>query len=76
MRILVDSDSIVIDIVDKTTTVSNGIQVSKNDQVYIYAGSLNLVEHDVSTVPNGVCAQKYLYAGGEFVLNPNYVESE
>ncbi len=72
MKIIVDSDNVLVDIVDSTEEVSNGIKVIKGNQEYVYADTLNLLEYDVDEIPSLVCPQKYLYENGEFVFNPNY----
>ena len=76
MKVLTDNNNVVIDIVNSTEQVINGLQVNKDGDVYIYASSIALTVENVETIPEGVMAQKYKYIEGEFVLNPDYVEPE
>ena len=74
MKVLVDNSEVVVDIVDSAEEASNGLQVNRDGNVYIYASSIALTVVNVETIPEGVMAQKYKYIEGEFVLNPDYVE--
>ena len=78
MKVLVgnNDNDVVIDIVDSAEEVSNGLQVNRDGDIYIYASSIALTVENVETIPEGVMAQKYKYIEGEFVLNPDYVEPE
>jgi len=75
MKVLLDQETnVVIDIVDETRQVSNGLQVLKNDDIYIYASIIPITTIEKDVIPEGVSAQKYMYVNEEFVLNPDYVE--
>lgn len=69
MKILVDSNSIVVYISNIANIVSNGIEV---DDAVIADKTLQII--DVSSVPNGVKPQAYCYnVTNGFYENKNYV---
>ncbi|MDR3540501.1 MAG: hypothetical protein P4L69_05965 [Desulfosporosinus sp.] len=68
---IVDSNNIIIDIAADIHTDGEYIVVVKGDTFYYMAQGLTIVNQDVT---DGVIPQKYLYEGGNFVLNPNYVD--
>jgi hypothetical protein len=68
--------NIVIDIVDSTIKVMNGLQVTNNSKTYVYAAIIasQLNQTTVDSIPDGIVAHKYKFTDGSFVENPNYIE--
>jgi len=66
--ILVDKETkILVDIVDTTQEVENGLLITKGEQKYIYASLvIELAVFDVE-VPEGVEIQMYKYIDGQFI---------
>ncbi|MDR3587151.1 MAG: hypothetical protein P4L59_17830 [Desulfosporosinus sp.] len=53
------------------TFTPRDIAVVRGETFYYMAQGLTIVNQDVT---DGVIPQKYLYEGGSFVVNPNYVD--
>ncbi len=65
--ILIDKNTkILVDAVDKTEPVINGLLVVKGEEKYIYASCIELEVFDID-VPEGVEIQKHIYVDGQFV---------
>lgn len=72
--ILIDKNTkVLVDIVDTTEEVINGLLVVKGEDKYIYATCVELDVLDVE-VPEGVEIQKYMYVDGQFVEVPEVPE--
>ncbi|HOV27726.1 MAG TPA: hypothetical protein PK566_15385 [Pseudobacteroides sp.] len=68
--ILIDKNTkILVDIVDTTEEVINGLLVIKGTDKYIYASCIELEIFDIEP-PQGIEIQKYMYIDGEFVEVP------
>jgi hypothetical protein len=65
--VLVEKNTkVLVDIVDTTEQVENGLLITKGEEKYIYASVIELEVIDVE-VPEGIEIQKYKYIDGEFV---------
>jgi hypothetical protein len=66
--------NVIVDIVDSTEVVENGLQVSKNGYVEcVYANPDQYNVYDVVTIPTEVKAQSHKYDGTNFTVNAAYV---
>jgi hypothetical protein len=72
--ILIDKNTkILVDVVNTTEEVINGLLVTKGEDKYIYASCIELEVFDVE-VPEGVEIQKYMYMDREFIKVPEETE--
>lgn len=70
--LLLNSDNIIIDIVDNIEQVENGYKVYNSGLEYIYTEELT--QKYTATIPDDAVPLKYKYVDNKFVLNPGYVE--
>ena len=72
MILILNTDNVIVNIVDTIQTVQNGILTTKGEQSCIY-GDNTLTTETIEIVPSNVIPQKYKYINSEFVLNTEYL---
>ncbi len=65
--ILIDKNTkILVDVVDTTEEVENGLLITKGTDKYIYASCIELEVLDIEP-PQGIEIQKYMYIDEQFI---------
>lgn len=75
MKILIDSENILIDYAEDITYDSVFIRVEKPNEINTYMAHDKTILSDI-TMSEEIKAQKYKYINGNFVLNEKYIEEE